>query len=45
MLIHMGLTRELSIKDYWGDLDSTGTEYIVKKYISIVRFQQLKRYF
>ena len=41
----MGLTRELSIEDYWGDLDSTGTEHIVKKYMSIVRFQQLERYF
>ena len=45
VLIHMGLTRESSIEDYWGDLDSTSTEHIVKKYMSIVRFQQLERYF
>jgi len=41
----MGLTHESSIKDYWGSLDTTGSEYIVKKYISRTQFEQLDRYF
>ena len=38
VLIHMGITIESCIEDYWKDLDTHGTEHIVKKYISIVRF-------
>ena len=34
VLIYIGLIQELFIKDYWGFLDTTGLEYIVKKYIS-----------
>jgi hypothetical protein len=45
VLIHMGITIESCIKDYWKDLNTHGTEHIVKKYISVVRFQQLNRYF
>ena len=45
VLIYMGLTHELSIEDYWGSLDMTGSEHIVKKYISWTRFEQLNRYF
>ena len=45
VLIHMGITIESCIEDYWKDLDTHGTEHIVKKYISIVRFQQLDRHF
>jgi len=45
VLIHIGLTQESSIEDYWGSLDTTGSEHIVKKYISRVRFEQLDRYF
>jgi hypothetical protein len=41
----MGLTHESSIEDYWGSLDTTGLEYIIKKYIGRVRFEQLNRYF
>src|ERR1700733_5097779 len=44
VLIHMGLTQESSIEDYWGSLDTTGSEHIVKKYISRVRFEQHDRY-
>jgi len=45
VLIYIGLTYKLSIEDYWGSLDTTGLEYIVKKYISRIRFKQLNRYF
>jgi hypothetical protein len=45
VLIYMGLTYKSSIKDYWGSLDTTGLEYIVKKYISRTRFEQLNCYF
>ena len=45
VLIHMGLIQELSIKDYWGSLDTTGSEYIIKKYISQVQFKLLNYYF
>ena len=38
VLIYMGITIELCIEDYWKDLDTYGTEHIVKKYILIVRF-------
>ena len=45
VLIHMGITIESSIEDYWKDLDTYGTEHIVKQYIGVVRFQQLDRHF
>ena len=45
VLIYMGLTHESSIEDYWGSLNTTGSEHIVKKYISRVRFKQLNYYF
>jgi len=45
VLIYIGLTQESSIKDYWGSLDTTGSEHIIKKYIGRVRFKQLNRYF
>jgi hypothetical protein len=45
VLIHMGITIESSIKDYWGDLEPAGASHVVKNYISLVRFQQLDRYF
>jgi len=45
VLIHMGITIESSIEDYWGDLESAGAGHIVKNYIGLVRFQQLDRYF
>ena len=41
----MGLTIEPAIEDYWKDLNTHGTEYIVKQYIGVVRFQQLNRHF
>ena len=41
----MGITIESCIKDYWKNLNTYGTEHIVKKYIGVVRFQQLARYF
>ena len=41
----MGITVESAIKDYWGDLEPAGAGYIVKNYISLVRFQQLNYYF
>jgi len=34
----MGITIESCIKDYWKDLDTYGTEHIVKKYILIIQF-------
>ena len=43
--IYMGITIELCIKDYWKDLNIYSTEYIVKKYIGVIRFQQLDCYF
>ena len=45
VLIYMGITIELCIKDYQKGLDTYSTEHIIKKYISIIRFQQLNRYF
>jgi len=39
VLIHIGLIHKSSIEDYWGSLDTTGSEHIVKKYISRVRFE------
>ena len=45
VLIHMGITSESAIEDYWGSLDSDGCSHIVKNYISKNRFQQLDRYF
>jgi len=38
VLIYMGITIELCIEDYWNDLDTYGTEHIVKKYIAVARF-------
>jgi len=45
VLIHMGITIEPAIEDYWKDLDTYGVAHIVKKYISITRFQQIDRHF
>ena len=45
VLIHMGITIEPAIEDYWKDLNTHGTEHIVKQYIGVVRFQQLDRHF
>lgn len=39
------ITIESCIEDYWKDLNTHGTEHIVKEYISVVRFQQLDRHF
>ena len=44
VLIHIGITIESAIEDYWGDLEEDGCSHIVKKYISKNRFQQLDRY-
>ena len=41
VLIHIGITIESSIEDYWKDLNIHGTKHIVKKYIGAVQFQQL----
>jgi len=45
VLIYIGLTIEPAIKDYWKDLNTHGTEHIVKQYIGVVRFQQLNHHF
>jgi Transposase IS4 len=45
VLIYIGLIHKSSIKDYWGSLDTTSLEYIIKKYISWTRFKQLNCYF
>jgi len=45
VLIHMGITTEPAIEDYWKDLKTYGTLHVIKQYISVVRFQQLDRYF
>ena len=31
-LIHMGITAESSVEDYWGDLTENGASHIVKDY-------------
>ena len=36
VLIYIGLTIELAIKDYWKDLNTHSTKYIVKQYIGVV---------
>ena len=38
VLIHMGITSESAIEDYWGSLDLDSCLYIVKNYISKNRF-------
>ena len=38
VLIYMSITIESCIEDYWKDLDTHSTEYIVKKYILIIWF-------
>jgi hypothetical protein len=45
VLIHMGLTSESCIEDYWGDLDTHGVKHVVKKYMGLQKFEQLDRYF
>ena len=44
-LIHMGLTTESCVEDYWGNLTTDGVSHIVKNYIGKTRFEQLDRYF
>ena len=34
VFIYIGLIHKSSIKDYWGSLDTTSSEHIIKKYIS-----------
>ena len=43
--IYIGITIKLYIKDYQKDLTTYSTKHIVKRYIGIVQFQQLARYF
>ena len=38
VLIYIGITIKSSIKDYWGDLKLFSIGYIVKNYISLIRF-------
>ena len=38
MLIHMGITIESSIKDYWGNLELASAGHVVKNYIGLMRF-------
>ena len=42
---YIGITIESYIKDYQKDLTTYSTKYIIKRYIGIVRFQQLTCYF
>jgi len=39
VLIHMGITIESAIEDYWGICDPDGASHLPKNYISLVRFQ------
>ena len=45
VLIHMGISTEPYIEDYWGDLKLYSSKYIVLVYIGLCRFQQLDCYF
>ena len=45
VLIYIGITIKLSIKDYQKDLSTYSTEYIINFYILIIRFKQLDRHF
>ena len=38
MLIYIGITIESAIKDYWANLEPAGVGYVVKNYISLIRF-------
>jgi hypothetical protein len=38
ILIYIGITIESAIKDYWGDLEPASVGYVVKNYISLIRF-------
>ena len=43
--IYIGITIESCIKDYQKDLSIYSTKHIVKKYMGVIRFQQLNCYF
>jgi hypothetical protein len=38
VLIYIGLTIEPAIEDYWKDLNTYSTKYIVKQYIGVIQF-------
>jgi len=38
VVISMGITIELTIEDYWGSLEISGTEHKLSRYISCNRF-------
>ena len=42
--IYIGISIELCIKDYQKNLNIYSTEHIIKKYIGVIRFQQLNRH-
>jgi hypothetical protein len=44
IIIYMGLFREPSIKGYWRQNPADGPLHIIHEYISLIRFQQIKRY-
>jgi hypothetical protein len=44
-VIHMGITPETCVGDYWGNIDNHGVEHVIKQYITLNRFEQLDRYF
>lgn len=44
MVLHTGLVVEPRLECYWGSLEDHGVEYIVKRYISKNRYEQLDRY-
>ena len=39
VLIYIGIYYKPRIKDYWGNLEINGIEYIIKRYIGLFRFQ------
>ena len=41
VLIYIGITIKLCIKDYWKDLNTYSMEHIIKKYISVIHFSSL----
>jgi hypothetical protein len=44
IIIYMGLFREPSIEGYWRQNPADGLLHIIHKYMSLIQFQQIKRY-
>jgi hypothetical protein len=44
-IIYIGIHEEPDISIYWNSDSNKGPIYTIKTYISLIRFQQIKRYY